>query len=126
MILVYCPICRRIKINADDVRKMAIEFDEIEEAETQEIRELISQAKSEEELIEIKKMVELRTRGKAGVSDELKGDQWVSLSDQEWEVIQAILNSTHLLCLVENFADYTEKCPECLAREAELAKAALN
>ena len=64
MVLVYCPICRRIKINADDVRKMAIEFDEIEEAETQEIRELISQAESEEELIVIKEMIELRVRGK--------------------------------------------------------------
>ena len=126
MVLVYCPICRRIKINADDVRKMAIEFDEIEEAETQEIRELISQAESEEELIEIKEMIELRVRGKAGVSDELKGDHWVSLSDQEWSVIQSILKSTYLLYLVDNFADYTEKCPECLAKEAELEKAALN
>ena len=115
MVLTYCSICRRIRIDAAEAREMAAVFQAEEALEQEEMAQEISEAESEEEIDFISMSFETQTRKCVTAPEDFDGEFWVELSDQEWGAIQSIVSSPSLLYLVDNYADYPVICPHCLA-----------
>ena len=126
MVLTYCTICRRIRIDAVEAREIETFFHEAEASEKEDLLEIINETEDEKELSYISESLDLQTRQCITVPEDFKGEAWVKLSDQEWGVIQTILNSPSLLYLVENYADYPVICPECLAAKEFKEVAGMN
>lgn len=120
MILIYCPICRRVKIDATEARQMVSDYEAAEDIEREEFLKLIEETEDPDELDEISSSLELQTRQRIAVPEEFRGEAWVELNDQEWGAIATILQSSSLLYIVDNYSDYPEVCLEC-KRRAEMA-----
>lgn len=125
MIITYCPICRRIKIDAAEARQMAADFNTDEILERQDTSIMLEEAEEEEKL-EILASLEMQTRVCVNINDDFQGEDWVKISDQEWGAIQTILNSPNLLYMVDNYADYPIVCPACRIMAEEQEKAEKN
>ena len=114
MVLTYCTVCRRVRIDAVEAREIEASFHEEEALGQEELLEIISEAEDEEALSYISQSLDLQTRQCITVPEDFKDEAWVKLSDQEWGAIQIILNSPSLLYLVKNYADYPVICLDCL------------
>jgi hypothetical protein len=105
---------------------MASDFDEAESLEKEDWMEIIDETEDEDELLKISNSLELQTRQRISVPDDFNGEIWVKMSDQEWGVVETILNSPTLLYLVDNYSDYPKICPDCLAAEEAKKTAGMN
>ena len=126
MIIIYCPSCRRIKIESEVIKEMEQSFKEVEAEEIEVAREQIRQASSQEELDEINQSLELQTRQCLSAVEEFEGEIWVELNDAEWGAIHIFMNSPNLLYIADNYADYPELCPECLFAQKKSEQAQKN
>lgn len=126
MVLTYCTICRRVRIDFTEAREMEADFREAEASEEEEFLEMIDKAESEEDIDFLSASIDLKTRRCLTVPEDYKGETWVQLSDQEWGAIQIILSSPNLLYFVENYADYPVICPDCLLKQEAKEVARMN
>lgn len=126
MVITYCYLCRRVRIDAAEAREMADEFQIAEELEKEEMAHEISRAESKEEVDFISTSFETQTRQCVTVPEDCEGEFWIKLTDQEWGAIQSIISSPNLLYLVDNYADYPVICPHCLAAKEAKEIAEMN
>jgi len=115
MVLTYCAVCRRVRIDPAEAREIEAFFNDAEALEKEDLLKMIDETEDEEELNYISESLESQTRQCITVPENFKEEAWVKLSDQEWGAIHTILNSSNLLYLVLNYADYPVICPDCLA-----------
>jgi hypothetical protein len=126
MVIMYCSVCRRIRIDAAEAREMVADFNAAESMEKADISHLIDEIDDPIKLEQLSASLNLQIRRRVDVPDEFQGEDWVKLSDKEWGAIQVILESPSLVYLVGNYADYPEICPDCAIAEEVREKAKEN